>query len=52
MAVVESLTKPLGGHEAHLDHFGGMVGVFRFLFLLSAVEMAPKPAWSHFGSCW
>ena len=30
MAVVESLTKTVGGHSALLDHFGDMVGVFRF----------------------
>ena len=30
MAVVQSLTKTVGGHSALLDHFGDMVGVFRF----------------------
>ena len=53
MAVVESLTKPWGwgaggGHEAHLDHFGDMVGVFRFFPDLRIVaEMPPKPAWRN-----
>ena len=28
MAVVQSLTKPVGGLSALLDHFGHMVGVF------------------------
>ena len=61
MAVVQSLTKPVGGLSALLDHFGHMVGVFPhrlyavgggcFPFLCIAVEIAPKPAWSHFGSC-
>ena len=30
MAVVQSLTKPVGGLITLLDHFGDMVGVFRF----------------------
>ena len=40
MVVVESLTKPLGSHEAHLDHFGDMVGVFPFPDLRIVVDMA------------
>ena len=52
MAVVESLTKPVGGLSALLDHFWDVVGVARFfLDLRIVVEMAPKPAWSKFGSC-
>ena len=33
MAVVESLTKPVGGLTALLDHFGDMVGVFCFFHI-------------------
>ena len=52
MAVVESITKPLGGLSAILDHFGNMVGVARFfLDLRIVVEMTPKPAWRHLGFC-
>ena len=34
MAVVESLTKTVGGLSALLDHFGDMVGVFHFFLYL------------------
>ena len=33
LAVVESLTKPVGGLSALLDNFGDIVGVFRFYAL-------------------
>ena len=50
MAVVENLTKPVGGLNALLDHFEDMVGISFFSYLSIVVEMAPKPAWSQFGS--
>ena len=51
MEVDDRLSKPVGGLSALLDHFGDMVGVFSFfLYLCIVVEMAPKLAFSHFGS--
>ena len=62
LAAVGSLTKPVGGLSALLDHFGDMVGVFRFSQIyilwyiwplnqlgdiLAVVESLTKPVGGH-----
>ena len=50
MAVVESLTKTVGGTSALLDHFGDMVGVFCFYLWRSHKVYKSPPILTSLGA--